>query len=101
MIKLKQLLNEPTLTESVKMNIGSSKGVTFSIYPNENRLVFIPKTSKDLDLIDNSNFNDIEEILVSYCERMLKGFKFSEDLLYAGAGYSVKLDMDSVIKKLK
>jgi len=42
----------------------------------------------------------IQEELVSYCESKLRGFKFSPDYRYPGAGYAVELDLDSLINKL-
>ena len=43
----------------------------------------------------------IQDILVEYCKKKLRGFEFDRSISYRGAGFGVDLDMDSLIKKLR
>jgi len=69
---------------------------------DSNIVVFIPKTSKDLDKIDslgNTSKLDICKQLAIFAMKKTKMFFMPfED--YEGAGYAIKLDMADLIKKL-
>lgn len=99
MIKLKNLLKE----ESIKIDIKNIKDVNFGIHSNGITIIFIPKTSKDVDKLDELGFTQyqIQDILVEYCKKKLRGFEFDRSISYKGAGFGVDLDMDSLIKKLR
>ena len=98
MIKLKSLLKE----DSVKVNENKLKDVEFNVFSKDFTIIFIPKTSKDLDIIDGAGLSDseVQKSLVEFCEKKIRGFKFDRSISYRGAGYGIDLDMDSLVKKL-
>ena len=68
-------------------------------------LIFIAKTSKDLDVIDELKDTDagdrpIREGIKQMIEKQLK-IDINHDWNYDGAGYGFNLDMYGIIKKLK
>ncbi len=99
MIKLKDILSE---ANDVRINYKSLKGVGFNVRAHGSSIIFTAKTIKDSELLDTLELApyQIQEELVSYCESKLRGFKFSPDYRYPGAGYAVELDLDSLINKL-
>lgn len=99
MTRLKDLISE---AGNVKFNSKQLKGVEFNIRAHGSSIIFTAKTIKDSELLDTLELApyQIQEELVSYCESKLRGFKFSPDYRYPGAGYAVELDLDSLINKL-
>lgn len=69
-----------------------------------NIIVFMAKTSKDLDAIDklgDTSKKDICKQLAIFAMKKLKPFKFVPYDNYEGAGYAIKVDMDFIVRKLK
>lgn len=102
MIRLKTILNPPksVLKESANISIGSTM-VGFHISAanrTQNTLQFIVASSKDLDAIKVSK-SVIEKTLEDYCHRKT-GLKWSADSNATAAGYTLRLDFDSIIDKL-
>lgn len=95
MISLKSLINERV----VKFDLSAIKNITFLITSKDNLVIFVPKTSKDLDLIIDSGLDksDIQKELVNQAEKRTK-LTWSPGWTYSGAGYAIELDMQSLIK---
>jgi tricorn protease-like protein len=108
MIKLKQLISEG---KKVKYNfrnvlpggIDASVDVEFSVMVYDNRFIFLPKTSKDLDKIETLNLDRsaIEILLENRVNDKLKGIELTRDKTYQGAGYALILDLNQILNKLK
>jgi hypothetical protein len=108
MIKLKQLISEG---KKVKYNfrnvlpggIDASVDVEFSAMVSDNRFIFLPKTSKDLDKIETLNLDrsSIEILLENRINEKLKGIELVRDKTYQGAGYGFVIDLNKILNKLK
>ena len=98
MIKLKQILKESI----IKLDLNKIKGITFSTYSQSNLVIFIPRTSKDLDLMSETGWqnHEVQQALSSFCQDKTK-LSWAPNTTYQGAGYAVQLDMDSLLKKIK
>lgn len=127
MIKLKELYNRtplefgkvytdkdlppfktPAQIEEEKLNEVKSdievknEKINFTIQNQLTSIIFVPSTSKDMDKLANSGLTQkgIYDVLIDYCEKQTK-LKFSRDNRYAGAGYGVKVELESLIDKIK
>lgn len=97
-----QIKKEEQLKE-VKANIDINKNkINFLINNSLTSIQFIPASIKDSDMISASGITDkdILNALIHHCEKQTK-LSFSPDTRYAGAGYSVKVDLESLIDKIK
>ncbi len=81
--------------------------VTFSLLNITNKLgdliVFMPKTSIDLDVIDHA-YNNTDEVIPEILKHLDKQFK-DVSFIYVpeseAAGYSFKINQDQLINKIK
>lgn len=94
-------------TKNIKINLTSksagSSPVNFLIYSssNDGNLVFLAKTSKDLDIIEDLDLST-DEIIDQLVELLTRKTKvpFIGDYDYNGAGYSAKIDIEKILKKI-
>ena len=96
-MKLTSLLKERT--ESIRVNIA---GVSFRAGGHENRLYFLPETTKDLDLIEAKGGKEafIQNETFPFLESVT-GIKWQWDKNNPGAGHIFEVDLEVVIEKLK
>lgn len=111
MIQLKQLLTEGN--KIIKMNfrkvlpggIDSSRNVEFSVFTwsEPARFIFLPKTSKDLDKIDELNlrWEDVGVLIENRLNDQFKEVEFKHDRKYHGAGYGFVINYDKILNKIK
>ena len=109
MIKLTNILNEGKVLVQSK----DKKSDSPSEYPEfkvmipvsgGNTIVFMAKTTKDLDKIDNlgdTSKKDICKQLAIFAMKRMKPLKFTPFDNYEGAGYAIQVDMNFIAKKLK
>jgi hypothetical protein len=109
MIKLSNLLEGKVYIQTTDKKSQLPSGypdflvLSTSAYQNEPIIQFIPKKSKDLDILDTlgtTSRNDITKQLVSFAEKKTK-LKFKPFRNYEGAGYGIILDIEFIVKKLK
>ena len=108
MIKLKALLTEGKVVKFNFRNvlpggIDASVDVQFSINTFNDRIIALPKTSKDLDKLDTLNLyrEDIGVLLENDINRKFKEVEFEYDKSYQGAGYGFTINLDKLVRKLK
>ena len=109
MDKLKDLLNEGkvVLTSTDKNSESPSEYPEFKVMTpvsGDNTIVFMAKTTKDLDKIDNlgdTSKRDICKQLAIFAMKRMKPLKFTPFDNYEGAGYAIQVDMNFIAKKLK
>lgn len=110
MIQLKTLLTEQVTNITVPFKgvkpggLDGDISVNFTVHiaPISGIISFMPKTSKDLDLIKSMGLHDesISILLRNHLKRKSKlVIKIAPD--YKGAGYGFRMDFDEVIKKIK
>ena len=109
MIKLTSILNEGKI---VVTSTDKNPNVSPSVYPEfkvmtptsgGNTIVFMAKTSKDLDKIDklgDTTKRDICKQLAIFAMKRMKPLKFVPFDNYEGAGYAIQVDMNFIAKKL-
>ena len=111
MIQLKQLISEGAASKYVVdfRNVlpGGKEAdvkVTFSVYTNNDRIIFMPASSKELDklmaLPIYKYSEDVAVIIAGHVNRKNK-LTFNVDTNYPGAGYAIKVDINDVVKGLK
>ena len=108
MIKLKNLISE---SKKLKLNfrnvlpggIDASVDVEFSAIIVDDRFVFLPKTSKDLDKIDTLKLykEDVAVLIENRINSQFKEVEFKYDKSYQGAGYGFNIDLNKILNKLK
>lgn len=108
-MKLKDLLKEGkvVLTSTDRNSHSPSEYPEFRVMTptnGGNTIVFMAKTSKDLDSIDNlgdTSKRDICKQLAIFAMKRMKPLKFVPFDNYEGAGYAIQVDMNFIAKKLK
>lgn len=108
MINLKQLIVEGKKVKYEFRNvlpggIDASVQVEFQVNSYDNKLVVLPKTSKDLDKINTLNLyrEDIGVLLENRINDSFKEVEFNYDKTYQGAGYGFVVNLENLVKKLK
>ncbi len=107
-MKLKDLLDEGkvVLTSTDKNSDLPSEYPEFKVMTpvsGVNTIVFMAKTSKDLDKIDklgDTSKRDICKQLAIFAMKKLRPLKFVPFDNYEGAGYAIQVDMNFIAKKL-
>lgn len=108
-MKLKDLLKEGkvVLTSTDRNSHSPSEYPEFRVMTPSaggNTIVFMAKTSKDLDAIDNlgdTSKRDICKQIAIFAMKRMKPLKFVPFDNYEGAGYAIQVDMNFIVKKLK
>jgi len=73
----------------------------FVLQPYENySIIFIPKSSKDLDIIGDDNMSNYSDDVITTLNKKTD-MKWSNDTSYKGAGFCVKTDMSSFAKHIQ
>jgi len=102
MINLKNLITEGN--KNVKVLIKGGKDgdtlVHFSVYTTNDLFVFLPKTSKMLDVLMPYNETDIGKSIETYLKKHTN-LQFDYNPTYVGAGYGFTLNFDKILSKLK
>lgn len=109
MINLKQLLTED---KKVKIKFrkvlpggkDASRDVEFSVYMwNGPRVIFLPKSSKDLDKLDELDLykEDIAVLIENRVNSQFKEVEFKYDRRYHGAGYGFTINFEKILNKIK
>ena len=98
MIKLKDILNEATIKVN---NIPAKFTVVAKPGSMNNIIQFIAASSKDLDSLQDVSKDDIRAAILAYANKQFREIKFLPVHNYQGAGYAIKIDFETVIKKLK
>ena len=99
MIKLKDILNEATIKVN---NIPAKFTVVAKPGSMNNIIQFIAASSKDLDSLQDVSKDDIRAAILEYANKRFREIKFiplGRD--YQGAGYALKVDFNTIIKKLR
>lgn len=110
-MKLTDILNEGkiVITSVDKKSELPSNFVDFQVsggrttYDGKSVISFIPKSSKDLDKIDqlgNTSKLDITKQIAKFAEKKTK-IKFLPFDRHEGAGFAILVDIDDIVKKLK
>ena len=105
MIKLKNILNEnaqivfPHPADGTRVaQFSVSKGSTKD---TRNLLIFMAKTSKDLDkYIELEDKQIIENAIIEYANKQFREIKFVIDSNYPGAGFGIAIDLEPIAKTL-
>jgi len=103
MINLRQLITENT--KHVKILIKGNRGevdqlVSFMIYVDSGTIVFLPKTSKDLDKLDLIDNEIVGDSLTNYLKKSIKlDFKWDVSHNATRAGYGFAFDYDKLLNK--
>jgi hypothetical protein len=92
MIKLKNILNEVSIPTK-------SGAAYFTATVGEAGVIFIAKSSKDLDVLEDVADSDIKKLLVTYLNKKFNVL-FIIDNGYRGAGYYFKIDLYDIVKKI-
>jgi len=98
-IKLKGMLQEA----NVKVNNTTVKFTVIATPTSLNNMFrFIAASSKDLDILRDFRRDDIKAAILKYANKQFREIKFvpvryDDD----GAGYAFKIDLNTVLKKLK
>ena len=98
MIKLKDILNEA----NVKVNNTTVKFTVIATPTSLNNMFrFIAASSKDLDILQDFSSDDIRAAILKYANNQFREIKFIPVKYDDGAGYGFKIDLNTVLKKLK
>jgi|TARA_R110002167_G_scaffold113115_5_gene285953 hypothetical protein len=99
MIKLKNILNEKAY---VSVNNIPAKFTVIAKPGSMNNIIqFIAASSNDLDKLQDVSRDDISAAILKYANKQFKEIKFiSLGRDYQGAGYAIKIDLNTVVKKL-
>ena len=103
MIKLKNILNENAPIVFPHPEDGS-RVAAFSVNQNftkdsKHLIIFMAKTSKDLDKIQGMG-DTIKTAILEYANKQFREIQFVMDTDYEGAGYAIRIDLEPIIKKL-
>lgn len=74
---------------------------SFSLRGHDGKVTFLPKTTVELDKLDHMSTEEVYEGLISFANSKFKDIKWIVSPQYEGAGYSLQLDLDAIILKLK
>lgn len=75
--------------------------ITFAVSAYENSYIFLVKTSKDLDKLEDVDEDDITRNIIEFANSKFKDVKFIINNNYLGVGYALVIDTNSIITKLK
>lgn len=109
MINLKKLIVE---AKQVKLHfrnvlpggIEADEDIQFSVSVYNDRIIYIPKTSKDLDKIDSLNYTNrdsLGDLIAVIINRQFKEIELKYDDTYVGAGFGFVVDLEKILKKIK
>lgn len=98
MIKLQNILNEANIKVN---NVTANFRVIATPTSLNNMIRFIAASSKDLDILQDISKDEIREAILKYANKQFREIKFVPVKYDEGAGYGFKIDLNTVLKRLK
>jgi|TARA_R110002074_G_scaffold396035_2_gene584948 hypothetical protein len=98
MIKLQNILNEANIKVN---NVTANFRVIATPTSLNNMIRFIAASSKDLDILQDISKDEIREAILKYANKQFREIKFLPVKYDEGAGYGFKIDLNTVLKRLK
>jgi len=101
MINLKELINEGTKNVKllVRNRTNTDELVQFSVYTTNDLFIFLPKSSKMLDILEEVDESVIAKSIEMYLKKRTN-LVFDYNPTYIGAGYGFTLNFDKILTKL-
>lgn len=106
--KYSEFIDSMVNEQVAKVKLSHSKGdvlVNFGVMSSgiseSGQVIFMAKSGKDLDKLYHFEQSVIQDTIVEYLNKQFKEVQFIKDWQYEGAGFSFKIDMGYLIKKIK